>query len=77
MKKKMTKKVAQAYRERWQKVNQVLAKELQSVSVPQKFQQLLNLFSAKHLFPFKPKGKAEESSVRRRWVRLYRCLSHV
>jgi hypothetical protein len=70
----MTKKEAQAYRNRWRRVNQVIADELRYTPPEMKFKKMDSAYRIAAGLGLLPRMKAlkqvSEREVRRRWLQL-------
>lgn len=72
----ITKREALAFKRRWEIVNKAERQELQKTPPSQKLHQLTTLMAWVKDFGWDKILKAEETEVRKRWIKLKR-LSHV
>jgi hypothetical protein len=66
----LTKAEAQAFRDRWQRVNERKVEELRSTSLEVKWQQFNTLLLWARQFGWEPALAEGEAEVRERWARL-------
>ncbi len=74
MKPALTKKQAQAFRDRWRKVNEAEIEELRRTSPDRKFKQLAALMASVKAFGWEKSLREGEEEVRKRWIRLYKAF---
>ena len=70
MTRRMTKKEARAWRERWRLVNEFVIQEARSASAEERLRGLDMLFRSRSMFRWPSEEEAGVPEVRRRWLRL-------
>ena len=72
---KMTREEVQAFKRRWEIVNNAEKKELATTPVAHKFRQLMALMASVGKLEWTGNRETEEAQVRDRWVRLRRACN--
>ncbi|OGQ23651.1 MAG: hypothetical protein A3I05_01210 [Deltaproteobacteria bacterium RIFCSPLOWO2_02_FULL_44_10] len=76
MSQKMTKKMLQEYQAGWDAVHEFELKELQNMSMTEKFKQLRVIFSSTFFRKLAKKFPSDDADARSQWKKLRKRLLH-